>query len=224
MLRALVTPAIFLGMLLGFLLAVVVSYLAQAVAARLTTGRWSFGARPKDAIDPRRVLDPFGAVAAAVAGPGWGRSVEPARKTVAAIVVTSLIGPIAAIVVGLAVLALLPILGETDPTVLAFIGPADLLGGLDAPFVDGVVLAAGLELIAIGVLGFVPLPPLPMWTILDRLVPDSLGWQKAKFWLVERNIGVVVLLVLLLLPLGGGIPLLVLLVDAGSRLLTGLLW
>lgn len=225
MLRALITPAAFAGLLVGFLAAVVLSYLAQSVATRLLTRHWGFGARPADAVRPRRVLDPFGGVAAAIAGPGWGRSVPPSRTAPAYVAVVSLLaGPVVVAVGGLAVLALLPAVG-LDPLMLAFVGPADLIGGVDLPFSQALVLCAGLEMLAVAVLALVPLPPLPMWKIVDRLVPNrSLGWQKTKFWLEERNIGVVILLVLLLLPLGGGVPLMSLLVDAGARALTGLLW
>ena len=48
-----------------------------------------------------------------------------------------------------------------------------------------------------------PLPPLPGGTALFAVAPPSLGWQKAHYQLVERNIGTAVVLALLLIPLGG---------------------
>ena len=80
-----------------------------------------------------------------------------------------------------------------------------------------------MESIGIAVLSLVPLPPLTGWRLLQLASSNALGWQRARYWLEERNIGVVILLVLLVFPLGGGGPLLVELVDAISRPLTGLL-
>ena len=68
MLRALGTPLSFLGLLVGFLLAVVVQAYASAFAARILGDRAAY--RRLGGI--RRVLDPFGAVAAALGGLGWG--------------------------------------------------------------------------------------------------------------------------------------------------------
>jgi membrane-associated protease RseP (regulator of RpoE activity) len=52
------------------------------------------------------------------------------------------------------------------------------------------------------VLSLVPLPPLEGGRIMFLLAPPTLGWQKAQYYLVERNIGIGVLLVGLILSLG----------------------
>jgi hypothetical protein len=59
----------------------------------------------------------------------------------------------------------------------------------------------------------VPLPPLDGGMLLFRLGPQTAGWRRAEYHLVERNWGVGVLLVLLVLPLAGRLPLLVVLVG-----------
>ncbi len=61
----------------------------------------------------------------------------------------------------------------------------------------------GLSNLFVGLLSLVPLPPLPGGTLLFALAPSSPGWQRARYRLVEQNIGVAVLLALLLIPLGG---------------------
>jgi membrane-associated protease RseP (regulator of RpoE activity) len=83
----------------------------------------------------------------------------------------------------------------------------------------------GLANLMTGLLSLVPLPPLPGGRLLFGLAPRTPGWQKAEYQLVERNIGIAVLLALLLIPLGGPQALLPTLLDtiAGPlvRLVTG---
>jgi membrane-associated protease RseP (regulator of RpoE activity) len=68
---------------------------------------------------------------------------------------------------------------------------------------DTALLLFGLMNLYVGILSLVPLPPLDGGRLLFGLAPRTLGWQKAEHHLVEQNIGLVVVLVLLLLPLGG---------------------
>ncbi len=75
------------------------------------------------------------------------------------------------------------------------------------------LLLGGASQVYLGTLNLVPLPPLDGGRLLLGLAPRSPGWQKADFYLVERNLGVVALLVLLLLPLGGSVPPLPALLD-----------
>src|SRR3712207_7472052 len=53
----------------------------------------------------------------------------------------------------------------------------------------------------------VPLPPLEGGRLLFARAPRTHGWQQAELYLVEKNLGTVAVLVLLLLPLGGQQPL-----------------
>lgn len=211
MLRALGQPISFLGLLTGFLLGVVCHRLAQALVAR------SSG-------DPRRALDPFGAVAAAIAGTGWGHSVEmggyrPDLRRVLGL----LAGPLAVAALGVAALSALPLVGGTTGA-LGFLRPSQVIGGVGGAAGQVFLLCLGMQLLAVAALSLIPLPPLTGWAVLERLAPRSPGWDKARYWLVERNIGVVVLLALLLLPLGGGVPLLLVLVDLLSGLVLGAIW
>ncbi len=88
------------------------------------------------------------------------------------------------------------------------------------PLAQASLLAVGASQLYLGVLSLVPLPPLDGGRLLFALGPRSQGWQKAHHQLVERNIGIAVLLALLLIPLGGPLPLLPQLLDT---LLTPLL-
>jgi hypothetical protein len=223
-LRALAHPVTFLGLLAGFLVAIAAHAVAQATVAR--------GYRDHRALrelrQPQRIIDPFGAVAAAVAGPGWGvtRQQQPLRwRGRGRQVVLLLAGPAASLAVGAAGIAVY--LAAGGPRILLeFVRLSDLLqsqrGG--APLAAGQLfpLAFGLEALAVGVLSLVPLPPLTGWRILMLYSGQSLRWQRAREYLEERNFGVLALLVLLLLPLGGGSPLLLQFINWVVGLLIGL--
>ncbi len=87
------------------------------------------------------------------------------------------------------------------------------------------LLLGGASQLYLGALSLVPLPPLDGGRLLFALSPQTPGWQKAQHYLVEQNIGIAVLLALLLIPLGGPLPLLPQVLDAVLgpliRVLTG---
>ena len=167
--------------------------------------------------DPRRHLDPFGCVAAAISGLGWTRPVEVSRRRPGALAGVLLVGPFLNLLLGVLALVGLRLgfgIGVADG------GAAVLQRGLALSAGDlgpGVLLLVGLSQLYLGVLSLVPLPPLDGGRLLFALGPRSPGWQKAEYQLVERNIGVAVLLALLLIPLGGPLPLLPTLLDTVLR-------
>ena len=125
----------------------------------------------------------------------------------------ALLGP-ATIGIGLKVQSVVPLAEQTSAIgIIAGFGaaydavPADSLllqrgAGVLSPAQEAWALG-GLMATYVGGLSLVPLPPLPGGTALFALAPRSVGWQKARYQLVERNIGTAVLLALLLIPLGG---------------------
>jgi Zn-dependent protease len=172
--------------------------------------------------DPRHHLDPYGAVAAAISGLGWAKPVELLdRRRRNAVLAVALSGPAVNIVLGVGLLlAWRFTYGTTHGTSG---GAAYLLQhGFpnDVPLAQASLLAVGASQLYLGVLSLVPLPPLDGGRLLFALGPHTQGWQKAHHQLVERNIGIAVLLALLLIPLGGPLPLLPQLLDS---LLTPLL-
>lgn len=222
MLYALGDPVSLLLLLLSFVVAITVhGYVQTVVAARY--GQRQPPAENRASVDPRRHVDPFGAVAAAIAGVGWAKPVEPPdRRRRGAMVATLLSGPIANIALGLVALLAFRLVG----------GPS-LAGGSTQLLQQGVsgdlllrgLLLFGLSNLFVGALSLVPLPPLDGGRLLFGLTPQTPGWRKAEYQLVERNIGVAVLLALLLIPLGGPqalLPtLLDILVSPVVRLVTG---
>jgi hypothetical protein len=207
-LRALGTPLAFLGLLVGFMVGVVVQAYVQAVAARWLGDRAAF--RRLGGV--RRVLDPFGAVAAALAGLGWGVTPEIPLRSRGRLALALLAGPFAVALCGvLALVAFLLVGGERFA--LPGAGPGTVLSGVSGPPAQVFFFSLGLELLGMAVLALVPLPPLPGWRLLELASTGSVGWQRAREYLVDKNLGVLALLILLILPLGGSSPLLLAIVD-----------
>jgi hypothetical protein len=112
--------------------------------------------------------------------------------------------------------------GGSRPAV-AGAGLSDVLGGVSLPAGQAFLVSAGLEALSMAVLALVPLPPLPGWRLLELASTGSLGWQRARHYLVDNNLGVLALLILLILPLGGSRPpLLIILDNVVGSLLTGI--
>lgn len=213
MLYALGQPVSFVVLLVGFVVAVTLHGWVQARAAHRAgerAPRQEGRLRP----DPRRHVDPFGAIGAAVSGTGWSKQVELSpRRSRGALAGVLLSGVVANAVVGVAALVAYRAAG----------GPAlggsllALQRGVDGDLLLVVLYLFGLSNLAVALLALVPLPPLPAGQLLFALAPTSSGWQQARYRLVEQNIGTAVLLALLLIPLGGPQPLLPTLLDIVLR-------
>ena len=210
MLYALRDPVSLVLLVLSFLVAATLHGWVQAVvAARTGDRRAAMAGRTR--LDPRRHLDPFGAVAAAIAGVGWARPVDPPnRRRRGALVAVLLSGAVANLVAGFAALVAFRLAGGTLP----FASVGMLQAGVRG---EDVLLRAlllfGLMNVFVGALSLVPLPPLDGGRLLFALAPRTAGWQKAEYHLDERNIGIAVVLALLLIPLGGPQALLPVLLD-----------
>ncbi|MGI8537769.1 MAG: site-2 protease family protein [Mycobacteriales bacterium] len=222
MLYALGNPVSLLLLLLSFVVATTVHGYVQAVVAG-RSGHRPASAEDRATVDPRRHIDPFGAVSAAIAGVGWAKPVEsPDRRQRGAMVATLLSGSVANI--GLGLVALVAFRAVGGPS-LAGGSTLVLQQGASGDLLLRGLLLFGLSNLFVGALSLVPLPPLDGGRLLLALAPQTAGWRKAEYQLVERNIGVAVLLALLLIPLGGPqalLPtLLDILVSPVVRLVTG---
>jgi len=62
------------------------------------------------------------------------------------------------------------------------------------PFGQVALLLAGVELLAMGVLAILPIPPLDGGRLLFALTPRSGGWQRVRYRLDEENWGLLILL------------------------------
>ena len=199
MLYALGRPVSFVLLVVSFLLAVTLHGWVQARAAARAGDRGP-AAEGRLTPDPRRHVDPFGAIAAAIAGIGWSRQAEgPHRRSGAGLAAVLLAGTVANLVVGLAALVAFRAAGGAAGGASSIVLQQGVGGdvGLVALYLFG------LSNVFVAALSLVPLPPLPAGRLLFALAPQSVGWQKARYRLVEQNIGTAVLLALLLIPLGG---------------------
>lgn len=222
MLFAIGSPTSLVLLLVSFVVAVTLQgWVSSLVAAR--SGDRTVTAEGRTAPDPRRHLDPFGTVSAAIAGVGWPKVVEaPDRRRRGGMVAALLSGPVANLVVGLGALLAL---GLTAGAVFTTMPSRLLQEGAPLDLPERALLLFGLANLMTGLLALVPLPPLPGGRLLFGLAPRTVGWQKAEYQLIERNIGVAVLLALLLIPLAGQRALLSVILDAVAaplvRLVTG---
>lgn len=209
MLYALRAPVAFLALLAGFLLGVVAFRLAsEVVARRVHLG----GSYPRGTV-LRRALDPFGAIAAALAGTGWGAPVEVSvwqRRRRGGAALALLAGPVANLLLGSGLLLAYRLAGGA-PIADSL---RDLLHGqLPGGGLLIVPALVGVQNLAMGLLGLVPIPPLPAGRVLFLYAPTSAGWQRAAHYLNDQHWGVAALLLLLLLPVAGEAPLLLVLLD-----------
>ena len=214
MLFALGQPAVFAGLLVAFL----IGLLLRAVAIRVTARVVGLAPRGEPlAPRPREDVDPFGAVAAALGGTGWGRTIDVdeiprghGRGRAAAVYAA---GPVAALVASQVVLGAFALVFPAGEA-LAVGTPAMVLRGFgDDSLLAQFVLAVAVGLLAFGVLALIPLPPLDgfglLWTAVRRPGP-ALQWMRLLFG--DKNLGVALLLLFSLFP--SGYPLLLVLIDA----------
>jgi Zn-dependent protease len=201
-LYALGEPVAFVALVLSFLLALVL----RAVAIRLTARSLRLADR-HESVTPRlrEDVDPFGAVAAAIGGMGWGKMISVAEvpryqgrgKAIAVFAA----GPVLCILAS-QVLLLIYRLAYPD-NILSLIGPADVLLGAALPFGEQVLLSLAVGLLCFGLLALIPIPPLDGFGILhNALNRPGRGMQWMRLWFEDKNIGVLVLLVLCIFPFG----------------------
>ena len=211
MLYALAEPLSFVILVASFVVAVTLHGWVQGVLSARLGGR---SALPPGATrpDPRRHIDPFGAIAAAIAGVGWARPVELAsRVSRRALFLVVLAGVAVNAAVGFAALVGFRLLGAVAPGVSSAYLQRGVEGG---DLVARALLLFGLMNVFVAALSLVPMPPLDGGRLLFAVAPSTAGWQRAKYYLVDQNIGIAVLLALLLIPLGGPQALLPTILDA----------
>ena len=112
--------------------------------------------------------------------------------------------------------------------------PLATLHGLDVSTVlhgdaSGITTAQQISIgfacvnLACGLLALTPIPPLELGVILWSRLPRSPGARRIAYHVLEEQWGVAAVLVLLLLPLGGGVPALLALINGlGSLILNRL--
>ncbi len=222
MLLLLQQPVVLLSVTVSLFVAVLVHGVVQAYAAGWLGDRQPFAFR-RGTLDPRRHFEPFGVVAMLIAGIGWGRAVpltEPRFRAARGRYVLAVVsGAAANLLLGLVFVVLFRVVTPVDNTGVDFV---------EASLLNVLISALAFVNVAVGVLTLVPLPPLDGSRLLWLWAPRTPGWQKARYYLEEQNVGLL-LCVVLILPVFGGSGLLARIVFSvteaaldGMRTLVGL--
>ncbi len=201
MLFALGEPVAVVALVVAFLLGLLLRAFAIRITARslgLTERREPVTPRLRDDIDA------FGAVAAAVGGMGWGKTISVdevprhhGRGKAAAVFAA---GPVVCILVAQILFAAY-VLAFPD-NLLAALSPSDVLRGFPLPLGEQVLLCLAVGLLSFGLLALIPIPPLDgfgiLWSAVRR---PGTGIQKTRLWLDDKNLGVLILLICCFFPL-----------------------
>ncbi|MHB2023473.1 MAG: hypothetical protein ACYCO3_09115 [Mycobacteriales bacterium] len=219
MLYALRHPAALGYLFVGFVVAVSIHALVRGVVAR-ATGQLGALSRPVGARDPRHQVDPFGLVALVLAGACWMRPLEPPGRWRSARVrriTMALSGALSNLVLGAAAFVGFRALGGSGVLAAAVGIRSEVEGSLVGTAAQQALLALAAANLSLGLLELVPIPPLEGADVLFSLVRPTPGWQKVRYHLAERNWGVAIVLLLLLLPIAGNAPPLFVLIDLVGR-------
>ena len=202
MLFALAQPVAFLGLLVAFLLGLLVRAYAIRISAR------SLGLAPRgESVTPRprEDIDPFGAVAAAVGGTGWGKGIDvdevPRLRGRGRAAWVFAAGPLATLILSQLLLLAFRLI---YPFALGPISPSSVLtGAFSGDYGAQFLLALAVGLLAFGLLALIPVPPLDgfglLWLAFRRPGPGLLWY---RLWFEDKNLGVVLLLACCFFPLG----------------------
>jgi Zn-dependent protease len=208
---ALNSPISLAGLALAFVLGLILRVVAIRVVQAQQRRRRGFGGRGYGGgpwFAPRRDIDVFGVVSAVIGGTGWGKKLEDDGIRPAS-VATLLAGPVTTIVAAQVVFAAYKITGGSS--FLLDNSAASILYGAaggGSTALEAFLLSLAVGLLCFGLLALIPLPPLDGWGLLRHAVrkPGN-GFQKARYWLEEQNVGIAIVLAGMLLPIIGGLPL-----------------
>jgi hypothetical protein len=210
-LAALRYPFSFAVLVVAYVVGLSVRGLAQRVISGQRQPAWvRANARRRTAIWLKPFVDPYGCVAAALGGIGWGSPVDISdtrTRTRGRRIAQLLAGPISLAVLGIAALlafkAWSHIVVGGQVVYVVLYGQAFISGNghphahYGLPFGQVALLLAGVEWVAMAALAILPLPPLDGGKLLFTLAPQrSNGWQRARYRLDEENWGLLILLVL----------------------------
>ncbi len=201
MLFVLNKPALLLGIIAALYVGVVVGTGATVLTAKLMGD--PMGQREhRLSLNPVRNVHIYSAVMMVLAGHGWAEPVPlndrwRARRFHVATAV--LARPITYALLSFAALAAMKGIQLVEYGVgVSRIPEAAAIGG--DRFAAELLLQMSVVFAALCVISLIPVPPTDLGRVIFTLGGQSLGWQKARYQLEERNLGLVILMALLLLP------------------------
>jgi hypothetical protein len=193
-------PATLLGLLLAFVVGVYLGTAAQVLTARALGDPMPVRAGWLNP-SPKRQVSIFSAIAVVLVGWGWAEQPPMNDRWRARrfhVVTAILVRPIVYALLSLAALA-----GVRAVTSSAGVdaGGRNIDVTVGGGFGSELLFAAALGFAALCVIALIPCPPTDLGRVIFTLGGQSMGWQKARYQLEERNFGVGIVLGLLLLPL-----------------------
>ena len=203
MLFVLNKPALLLGIIAALYIGVVVGSGATVLVAKAMGD--PMGQREhRLSLNPVRHVQIYSAVMMVLGGFGWAEQVplndrwRARRFHVAAAVLAR---PLTYALLSLAAAAA----AKGVSVRYYFIGvsriPEATAGTNSHSFPAELLLQMSVVFAALFVISLIPVPPTDLGRVIFTLGGNSIGWQKWRYQLEERNIGVVIVLALLLLPI-----------------------
>jgi hypothetical protein len=203
MLFVLDKPALLLGIIAALYIGVIVGSAATVLTARALGD--PMGQRSGFlSLNPVKHVQIYSAVCMVLMGYGWAEQVplndrwRARRFHVSAAVLAR---PVA-----YALLSLAAVAGAKAINVLTYaVGvdriPKAIAGTSTDSFPAELLLQMAVIFAALCVISLIPLPPTDLGRVIFTLGGTSMGWQKARYQLEERNLGLAIVLALLLLPI-----------------------
>ncbi len=204
MLFVLNKPALLLGIIAALYIGVVVGSAATVLVAKLLGD--PMGQREhRLSLNPVRHVQIYSAVMMVLGGFGWAEQVplnDRWRSRRFHVAVAVLARPLAYAALSLAAVAgakgvhvdITGIVNDRIPEAVA-------ISGRSHSFLAEFLLQMSVVFAALFVISLIPVPPTDLGRVIFTLGGNSIGWQKWRYQLEERNIGLVIVLALLLLPI-----------------------
>ncbi len=205
MLFVLNKPALLLGIIAALYIGVVVGSAATVLTAKALGD--PMGQREhRLSLNPTRHVQIYSAVMMVLGGFGWAEQVplnDRWRARRFHVTAAVLARPLA-----YAALALAAIAGAKGVSASAYGVLQDRIPEAAAVTATGHEVFAAQLLLMMGevfaslcVISLIPVPPTDLGRVIFTLGGNSIGWQKWRYQLEERNIGLVIVLAILLLPI-----------------------
>jgi hypothetical protein len=203
MLFVLDKPALLLGIIAALYIGVIVGSAATVLTARALGD--PMGQRSGFlALNPAKHVQIYSAVCMVLMGYGWAEPVplndrwRARRFHVSAAVLAR---PVAYALLSLAAVAGAKAVDVRTYAVGVDRIPKAIAGTSTDSFPAEFLLQMAVIFAALCVISLIPLPPTDLGRVIFTLGGTSMGWQKARYQLEERNLGLAIVLALLLLPI-----------------------
>jgi hypothetical protein len=196
-------PALLLGIIAALYLGVVIGSGTTVLTAK-ALGDPMGQRQGRLSLNPVRNIGIYSGVMMVLAGYGWAEQVplnDRWRARRFHVTAAVLARPLTYALLSLAAVGGARGLSERTYLVANDRIPEAVAGTTGHSFPAELLLQMSLVFAALCVISLIPLPPTDLGRAIFTLGGQSLGWQKARYQLEERNIGLVVVLALLLLPI-----------------------